>query len=40
VFSSPSAAAVFVLGRSSNGYVEWKTAEGKTLKEVAESSDM
>jgi len=34
LFSSPSAAAVFVLGRSSNGYKEWKTIDGKTLKEV------
>jgi len=40
VFSSPSAAAVFVLGRNSNGYIEWKTSDGKTLKEVAESSDV
>ena len=34
LFSSPSAAAIFVLGRSANGFVEWKTADGKTLKEV------
>ena len=33
-FSSPSQAAMTVLGRSSNGRVEWKTIEGKTLKEL------
>jgi hypothetical protein len=33
-FSSPSAAAIFVLGRSANGNVEWKTADGKTLGDV------
>jgi hypothetical protein len=38
LFSSPSAAAVFVLGRNANGYIEWKTADGKTLKEIDEVS--
>ena len=33
VFSSPSAAAATVMGRSANGRVEWKTAEGRTLEE-------
>ena len=32
-FSSPSAAAVVVLGRSANGWIEWKDQDGKTLKE-------
>ncbi len=30
---SPSAASVFVIGKNSNGLIEWKTADGKTLKE-------
>lgn len=34
VFSSPSAAAVTVLGRNANGWTEWKYANGKTLDEV------
>jgi len=33
-FSSPSAAAAVVLGRSANGRVEWKDARGRTLKEL------
>lgn len=33
-FSSPSTAAAVVLGRSANGRVEWKAADGRTLKEV------
>jgi hypothetical protein len=32
-FDSPSTAAGVVLGRSSNGRVEWKDADGRTLKE-------
>jgi len=36
VFASPSTAASVVLGRSANGRVEWKTAKGKSLKEVQE----
>lgn len=30
-FASPSSAAMFVLGGSTNGWVEWKDKEGKTL---------
>ncbi|MEO8034829.1 MAG: DUF4357 domain-containing protein [Acidobacteriota bacterium] len=37
VFTSPSTAAGVILGRSSNGRVEWKTKEGKTLKELQEA---
>lgn len=37
LFLSPSAASMFVTGASSNGYTAWKTAEGKTLKEVETS---
>ena len=33
-FSSPSTAAAVILGRSANGRVEWKTADGRTLKEI------
>lgn len=33
IFSSPSTAAVIVMGRSANGLTEWKNKEGKTLKE-------
>ena len=34
VFSSPSTAAAVVLGRSANGRIEWKDANGKALKEI------
>lgn len=34
LFSSPSAAASFVAGSSTNGNIVWKTADGLTLKEV------
>jgi len=34
VFSSPSAAASFVLGAGVNGLATWKTADGRTLKDV------
>jgi hypothetical protein len=34
LFSSPSTAAMAVMGRSANGWAEWKTASGKTLDEV------
>ncbi len=34
IFSSPSAAACVVLGRSANGWIEWKSKEGKTLDEL------
>jgi len=37
VFSSPSTAAAVVLGRSSNGRVDWKDSGGRTLKEIQES---
>ena len=36
VFASPSTAAGAVLGRSTNGRVEWKTNDGKTLKQIQE----
>lgn len=33
-FTSPSSAAMFVLGGSANGWVEWKNNDGKTLDEL------
>ncbi|WP_160292503.1 DUF4357 domain-containing protein [Arthrobacter sp. SPG23] len=33
-FPSPSAAAMFVLGRSANGRTEWKTEDGRLLQDV------
>jgi len=33
VFPSPSNAAMVLLGRTSNGRVEWKSSDGRTLKE-------
>ena len=33
-FSSPSSAAMFVLGGSTNGWTEWKDKDGKTLDEL------
>jgi hypothetical protein len=34
LFDSPSGAAMLVLGRTANGWIEWKTSDGRTLKEV------
>ncbi|SMC92078.1 protein of unknown function [Desulfocicer vacuolatum DSM 3385] len=34
LFSSPSTAAGIVMGRSANGLIEWKTKDGKTLKNI------
>jgi hypothetical protein len=36
VFDSPSTAAGVLLRRSANGRIEWKTKEGRTLKELQE----
>ena len=33
IFSSPSTAAVIIMGRNANGLTEWKQKDGKTLKE-------
>ena len=38
IFSSPSAAAAVVLGRSANGWTSWKFKDGKTLDEVKRKS--
>lgn len=37
VFGSPSTAAAILMGRSANGRVDWKTEDGRTLKEVQEA---
>ncbi|MDR0994251.1 MAG: GIY-YIG nuclease family protein [Verrucomicrobiota bacterium] len=37
LFGSPSGASAFVLGASTNGNAVWKTADGKSLKEVEAS---
>lgn len=37
IFSSPSAAADTVLGRSSNGWTQWRDVKGKTLDELYRS---
>jgi hypothetical protein len=34
LFTSPSTAAMAVMGRSANGWIEWKASNGKTLDEV------
>jgi len=34
LFDSPSGAASFLVGQSTNGLTTWKTAEGKTLKDI------
>jgi Domain of unknown function (DUF4357) len=34
LFASPSMAAVALMGRSANGWAEWKTPQGQTLDEV------
>ena len=37
-FSSPSAAAVVILGGSANGLIAWKAKDGKSLKQLDEQS--
>jgi len=34
LFPSPSRAAMTLMGRTSNGWVDWKTKDGRTLDEV------
>lgn len=38
LFASPSTAAIAVLGRSANGWLEWKTEQGQTLDAVKRKS--
>ena len=33
-FNTPSGASNFVLGGSTNGWIEWKDRDGKTLDEL------
>jgi len=37
-FNSPSTASGVLLGRASNGRVEWKDAKGRTLKEIQDAA--
>lgn len=37
LFTSPSTAATALLGRTANGRIEWKTKDGRTLKEIQEA---
>jgi hypothetical protein len=37
-FSSPSAAAAVIEGGSANGLIEWKTREGKVLRDLDEQA--
>jgi hypothetical protein len=39
IFSSPSAASGVITGRRSNGWVEWKFEDGRTLDEVIRGSE-
>jgi hypothetical protein len=34
LFSSPSAAAAIIMGRSANGLMEWKSKDGRVLKAI------
>ena len=34
LFSSPSAAAAVIMGRSANGLIEWKDKAGKSIKDI------
>jgi hypothetical protein len=38
LFASPSMAAIALMGRSANGWLEWKNPQGKTLDEVKRQS--
>lgn len=37
LFTSPSYAAMFVIGKSANGLTSWKTADGQTLKSLEQN---
>ena len=40
LFSSPSYAAMFVIGKSANGQTSWKAEDGRTLKEIEEEESV
>ena len=39
VFGSPSTAASVVMGRNAKGRLDWKAANGQSLKEIQEVAD-
>lgn len=39
LFNTPSGAAQFVIGKSSNGWIEWRTEDGKTLRDLEYSEE-
>ena len=39
LFTSPSYAAMFVIGKSANGLTSWKDADGHTLKSLESEID-
>ncbi len=40
LFTSPSGAAMFVAGKSTNGWTAWKTEDGVTLQDLENSEDV
>jgi len=40
LFASPSIAAMALMGRSTNGWLEWKSPQGKTPDEVKRQAVM
>lgn len=38
LFASPSLAAGVMLGRPANGRVEWRTTDGRTLKDIQDAA--
>ena len=39
IFNTPSGAAMVILGRSSNGWVDWKNDQGQTLHDVKRAAE-
>lgn len=40
LFTSPTYAAMFVIGKSENGLTRWKTSDGKSLKLLEAEQEM
>lgn len=40
LFNTPSGAATFVIGKNANGWIEWKTADGRTLHDLENSEEI
>jgi hypothetical protein len=38
LFASPSKAALALMGRHANGWIEWKAANGRTLDELKQQA--